>query len=74
MSKTNETRHVKVHETCKCKSRLVVGVVIINNVGMMINVDVNVKNWLAKVVVIKDLFGLVNMNVNVINHMILENI
>ena len=74
MSKTNETRHIKVHKTCKWKSRLVVGVCKNKNVGMMINVDVNVKNWLAKVVVIKDLFGLVNMNVNAINHVILENI
>ena len=32
--------------------------VIINNVGIMRNADVNVKNWLTKVYVIKDLFGI----------------
>ena len=42
--------------------------VIINNVGIMINADVNVKNWL-----IKDFFGILAI-VNVINHMMLENI
>ena len=45
--------------------------VIINIVGMKISGGVNVKNWLIKVVAIKDLFGmLVTVNVNVI----LENI
>ena len=39
-----ETRHIKWHETCKCKCRLMQVFVIVNNVGMMINVDVNVKN------------------------------
>ena len=49
--------------------------VIINNAGMKINADVNVKNWLIKVVVIKDLFGIhVTVNVNVINHVVLGNI
>ena len=38
MSKTNERRHIKFHETCKSKCRLV-----INSVGM-INSDVNVNN------------------------------
>ena len=45
--------------------------VIINIVGMKISGGVNVKNWLIKVVAIKDLFGmLVTVNVNGI----LENI
>ena len=49
--------------------------VIINNVGMKINAGVNVKNWLIKVVVIKDLFGmLVIVNGNEINHVMLDNI
>ena len=40
----------------------------INNVGLMIHVDFNAKNWLTKKDVIKDLFGiLVYANVNVIN-------
>ena len=43
--------------------------VIINNVGIKINVDVNVKNSLTKEIAIKDLFGiLVIVIVNRINH------
>ena len=49
--------------------------VITKNVGMKINVGVNVKNYLIKVVVIKDLFGILPIvNVNVINYVMLENI
>ena len=48
---------------------------IINNVGIMINADMNTKNWLKKEYVIKDLFGIqVTVNANVINNEILENI
>ena len=43
MSRTNEIRHIKWHETCTCECRLDVSV-IISNVGMMINVDGNVKS------------------------------
>ena len=44
--------------------------VIIKNVGIKINVDANVKNYLIKEYVIKDLFGiLVIVNVNVIKLM-----
>ena len=32
--------------------------VTINNVGTKINADVNAKNWLVKVYVMKDLFGI----------------
>ena len=40
--------------------------VIINKVGIMMNADVNAKNWLTKEYLIKDLFGiLVIVNVNV---------
>ena len=46
--------------------------VIINNVGIMINADVDAKNWLTKEYVIKDLFG-IQVIVNVINHVMLEN-
>ena len=43
--------------------------VIINNVGIKVNDDMNVKNYLTKEYVIKYLFGiLVIVNVNVINH------
>ena len=46
-----------------------------NNVGIMMNADVNVKNWLTNEYVKKDLLGtLANVNVNEINHMMLENI
>ena len=47
--------------------------VIINTVGLMINEDVNAKNWLIKEYVLKDLFGiLVIVIMNVINHVMLE--
>ena len=49
--------------------------VIISNVGIMINADVNVKNWLTKDYVIRDLFGIqVIVNMNAINYAMLENI
>ena len=49
--------------------------VIINSVGIMINENLNEKNWLKKVDVMMDLFGiLVCVNVNVINDIILMNI
>ena len=49
--------------------------VIINNFGIMINANVNAKNWLAKEYMIKHLFGIqVIVNVNVINNAMLENI
>ena len=44
MSRTNETKHIKWYETCKCKCKLDASVWIINNIGIMINVNVNVKN------------------------------
>ena len=49
--------------------------VIINNVGIIINGDESVKNWLTKEYVIKDLFETLEIvYVNVINHVMLENI
>ena len=70
MSRSNETRHIDRHETCKCKCRLDASFVIINKGGMKINVDVNLKNYLTKGYVIKNLFGIIIIvNVNVINHM-----
>ena len=44
MSRTNEARHTKWHETCKCKCRLDAIVSKLNNVGIMVNFDANVKN------------------------------
>ena len=43
MARTNEARHIQWHETCKCKCKSDASVCI-NNAGMMINFDVNVKN------------------------------
>ena len=71
MSRTNETRHASWHKTCTRKCT------IINNVGIVINIDVNAKNLVTKVDVMMDLFGIlayVNVNVNVISHEMLENI
>ena len=49
--------------------------VMINNVGIMINADVDAKNWSTKVYVMIDLYGiLVYANENVINDVMLENI
>ena len=49
--------------------------VIINNVGIMINADVNAKNLMIIEDVIKNLFGiLVIVNKNVINYVMLESI
>ena len=48
---------------------------IVNNVGIMINADEDVKNRLIKEYVIKGLFGiLVIVNVSVINYVMLESI
>ena len=44
MLRTNETRHIKKHETCKLNLDWMQVFVIINNVGIMINVNANVKN------------------------------
>ena len=75
MSRANQKRYIKLHESCKCKYRSDASVVTINNVGMKVNTGVNVKNWLIKVIVIMDLLGLlVILNANVINHEMLGNI
>ena len=41
MSKTSEMRHIKFHETCKCR---LVASVCNDKDGMKINANVNVKN------------------------------
>ena len=47
--------------------------VTINNIGMMVNAGVNVKNRLINVYVIRNIFGiLVTVSMNVINHVMLE--
>ena len=75
MSRTNETRHIKWHETCKCKCRLDASVC---NNKQRWNDDkcrCECKELIDKVCVINDLFGiLVIVSVNAINHVMLENI
>ena len=49
--------------------------VILNNVGIMVNLGANAKNEFIKKCVIKDLFGiLVIVSVNLIKRVMLENI
>ena len=68
--KTNKTRHIEWHETCKYECKFGLTFVIITNLGIMINADVN-----AKECVINDLFGiLVIVSVNVIKRVMLVNI
>ena len=44
MSRTNETRHIKWHKTCKCICRLDKIICNSKQDGMKIHVDVNAKN------------------------------
>ena len=75
ISRTNETKNIKWHETCKCECRLDAIFCNNNNVGIKINANASVKNKFIKVYAIKTLFGiLVIVNVNVINHVILVSI
>ena len=75
MPRTNETRHIKWHKTCKCKCGLDASVC---NNKQRWNDDkcrCECKELIEKETCNKDLFGiLVIMSVNVINHVILENI
>ena len=49
--------------------------VMMSNLGIMINVDVNVKNLVTKEDIIKNLFGiLLFVNLNVINHVTQDSI
>ena len=70
MSKTNEKRHIEWHETCKCKCRLDASVC--RKSGIEINADVNVKNYLTKEYVIKNLFE-IQVIANVINRVMWVN-
>ena len=44
MSRTNETRHIEWHETCKCKCRLDASICNNKQLGMMINAGVKANN------------------------------
>ena len=74
MLRTNETRHIEWHKTCKCKCRLDSSVC---NNKQRLNDDKCIceyKELIDKVYVIKDLLGiLVIVSVNVINHAMLVN-
>ena len=76
MSRTNETRHIKWHETCKCKCRLDSSVC--NNKQRWNNdkCQCECKELIDKGIFgIKDIFRiLLTVNVNVINHVILVSI
>ena len=75
MSRTNETRHIKWHETCKCICRLDK---IICNSKQRWNEDkcrCECKELIDKGICDKDMFGIqVIVSVNVINLVILLNI
>ena len=75
MSRTNGTRHIEWHESVSVNVDQMQAFVIINNVGIMINVGVNAKKYLIKMYAIKELLGiLVTVSVNVINHVVLVSI
>ena len=75
MSRTNETRHIKWHETCKCKCRLDASVCNSKQRWNKDKCSCECKELIDKDYVTKDLFGiLVIVNVNVANHVMLENI
>ena len=75
MSRTNETRHIECHETCKCKYRLDASVC---NNKQRWNDDqykCECKELIDKGVCDKGLFGIPEIvNVNVLNHVILVSI
>ena len=75
MSKTNETRHIKWHETCKCKCRLDANVS--NNKKRRNNdkCQCECKELIGKGICDKGYIWIPsNLNVNVINHAILVSI
>ena len=47
MLRTNETRHINDMKLLNVNVDLMKVFVITNNVGIMINADVNVNNWLT---------------------------
>ena len=75
MSRTNETRHRKWHETCKCICRL--DTIVCNNKQRWNNdkCRCEFKELINRGVVVKDTFGiLLIVNVNAISHVILVSI
>ena len=75
MLRTNETRHIKWHETCKCKCRLDASVCNNKQRWNEHKWRCECKEFIDKEYVIKDLFGFqVIVNVNVKNRVILVSI
>ena len=75
MSRTNKIRHIKCHDTSKCKCRLDASVFNNKQRWNKHNADLNVKNRLIKEYGIKRLFGIqVIVSVNLLNHVILVSI
>ena len=75
MSGTNETKHMKWHETCKCECRLDSSVCNNKQCWNENKCRCECKELIDKVFVAKDLFGiLVIVSVNVINIVILVSI
>ena len=75
MPRTNETRHIESHKTCKYKCRL--NASVCDNKQRQNNDKCRgeSKELIKKKYVIKDLFGiLVIANLNMTNHVVLENI
>ena len=75
MPRTNETRHIESHKTCKYKCRL--NASVCDNKQRQNNDKCRGKSkeLIKKKYVIKDLFGiLVIVNLNMTNHVVLENI
>ena len=75
MPRTNETRHIESHKTCKYKCRL--NASVCDNKQRQNNDKCRgeSKELIKKKYVIKDLFGiLVIVNLNMANHVVLENI
>ena len=74
MSRTNETKNINWHETCKCEYRL--DAIVCNNKQRWKKnkCRCECKELIDKVYLIKDLFGIpVIANANVVNHVILVN-
>ena len=76
MSRTNETRHIEWHETCKCKCKLDASVCNSKKRWNKDKCRYECKELIGKGICDKrGLFGiLVIANVHVINHVTLENI
>ena len=76
MSKTNETRHIKWHETCKRKCRVDASVCNSKQCWSKGKCRCECKEFINKGICDeKNLFGiLVIVSVNAINHVMLENI